>query len=179
MIFCPLPGTPTVTQGFGQNPPAYAPYGLNGHNGIDFGVPDGTCVYAPHDGIASVKDHGNADYGLHIIINDGKRQSTLAHLSSVSLKDGATVYQGSPVGFSGHSGDATGPHLHWTYKMLSAGAVLNKGNGFQGAVDVSEFTRLWLDQDLHYDAVYADQAKPYLAMSFDATQYLKNPARNA
>ena len=155
------------------------PYGLNGHNGIDFAVPDGTRVYAPHDGIATLKDNGGQDYGLHIIVQDGKRQSTLAHLSSVSVLNGQSISQGDPVGLSGHSGDASGPHLHWTYKMLSNGSVLNKTNGYQGAIDVTEFTRLWLDQDLHHNGVYADQAKPYLTMSFTATQYLKNPFRNA
>lgn len=179
MIFCPLSGTPTVTQGFGQNPDQYAAYGLNGHNGIDFGVPDGTKVYAPHDGIVTVKDNGSKDYGLHLIIQDGKRQSTLAHLSSVIVQSGQAIAQGDPVGLSGHSGDATGPHLHWTYKMLSGGAVSNKTNGYQGAVDVTEFTRLWLDQDVHHDALYADQAKPYLSMTFTSAQYLKNPFRTA
>ncbi len=58
MIFCPLPGTPLITQGFGQNPDRYAPFGLKGHDGIDFETTDGTPVYAPHDGIATVKDDG-------------------------------------------------------------------------------------------------------------------------
>jgi hypothetical protein len=57
--------------------------------------------------------------------------------------------------------------------------VQNKDNGFEGAVDVTEFTRLWLDQDLHHDAQYADSAQDYLAMSFTAQQYLKNPNRVA
>jgi murein DD-endopeptidase MepM/ murein hydrolase activator NlpD len=71
MIFSPLPGNPLVTQGFGQNAESYAPYGMQGHNGIDFGIPEGTVVYAPHDGTATVKDNGTKDYGLHVIIDDG------------------------------------------------------------------------------------------------------------
>ena len=44
---------------------------------------------------------------------------------------------------------------------------------------VTEFTRLWLDKDLHYDAQYAEEAKPYLSGTFAADQYLKNPSRVA
>jgi murein DD-endopeptidase MepM/ murein hydrolase activator NlpD len=179
MIFSPLPGNPLVTQGFGQNAESYAPYGMQGHNGIDFGIPEGTVVYAPHDGTATVKDNGTKDYGLHVIIDDGSRRSYLAHLSEATVTNGQRVYQGDPIGKSGKSGDATGPHLHWTYKILKNGVVQNKDNGFEGAVDVTEFTRLWLDQDLHHDAQYADSAQDYLAMSFTAQQYLKNPNRVA
>ena len=179
MIFSPLPGTPLITQGFGQNPEDYAPFNMSGHNGIDFGVPEGTVIYAPHDGVATVKDDGNEGYGLHIAMEDSKRRSCLAHLSEVSITDGQTIYQGDPIGKSGKSGNATGPHLHWTYKILKNGQVQNKDNGYDGAVDVTEFTRLWLDQDLHHDAEYSETAQPYLAMSFENNQYLKNPSRTA
>ena len=173
MIFSPISGTPTVIQGFGQNPQDYAAYGMAGHNGIDFAVPVGTTVYAPHDGMVIVKDNGTSDYGLHVIVDDGRRRSYLAHLSQVAFQNGQSVSQGDPVGLSGKSGDATGPHLHWTFKQVQNGVVQHKNNGYQGAIDVTEFTRLWLEKDLHHDAVYLDQAKPYLAMTFTAEQYLK------
>ena len=179
MIFSPLPGKPLITQGFGQNPEMYAPFDMQGHNGIDFAVPEGTLVYAPHDGTAKVTDEGGNGYGLSVTIEDGKRRSVLAHLSATSIKTGNAIYQGDPIGKSGKSGNASGPHLHWTYKILKNGAVQNKDNGYDGAVDVSEFTRLWQDEDLHHDAEYADTAQDYLAMSFAENVYLKNPSRHA
>lgn len=179
MIFSPVSGTPLVTQGFGQNPNIYSQFGLTGHNGIDFGVPIGTVIYAPHDGVATVKDDGDQGYGKHIIIEDAKRKSVLAHFSEISLQNGQSVYQGDPIGKSGDTGFATAPHLHWTYKILKNGAVQNQNNGYEGAVDVTEFTRLWLDKDLHYDAEYTDDAKPYLTMAFESSAYLKNPSRTA
>jgi len=179
MIFCPLPGRPLVTQGFGQNPDLYAPFGLAGHNGIDFGIPEGTVVYAPHDGIAKVADDGANGYGLSVTIEDGKRRSLLAHLSETNVTNGQAIYQGDPIGKSGKTGNATGPHLHWTYKILKNAVVQNKDNGFDGAVDVTEFTRLWLDEDLHFDAEYADSAQAYLSMVFDANQYLKNVTQHS
>ena len=179
MIFCPRPGTPLITQGFGQNPEMYTPFGLKGHDGIDFQASIGTVVYAPHDGVATVKDDGANGYGLHLIIEDGKRKSTLAHLSEVIVTNGQAIYQGDPVCKSGNSGNSLGSHLHWTFKILKNGAVQNKDNGYNGAMDVTELTRLWLDQDLHHDAQYTDDAKEYLTMTFEATQYLKNPNRIA
>jgi murein DD-endopeptidase MepM/ murein hydrolase activator NlpD len=177
MIFSPLPGTPTVTQGFGQNPQIYGTFGFQGHNGIDFGVPVGTAVYAPHDGAVTVKDDGSAGYGLHVVIQDAKRYSLLAHLSDISVQSGKAIAQGDPIGKSGQSGFCTAAHLHWTYKLLSGGVALHKDNGYDGAIDVTEFTRLWLDQDLHHDATYTDDAKPYLSMAFASNQYLENPFR--
>ena len=179
MIFSPVPGTPLITQGFGQNPQVYSAFGFQGHNGHDFGIPEGTTVYAPHDGVATVKNDGSQGYGLYLVIDDAKRRSILAHLSQALVSNGQTIYQGDPVALSGNTGFSSGPHLHWTYKIMKNGQVQNAGNGYGGAIDVSEFTRLWLDQDLHYDAEYADSAQPYLSMTFGADQYLKNPNRSA
>ena len=179
MIFSPVPGTPLITQGFGQNPQIYSVYGFDGHNGIDFGLDIGTSVYAPHDGTAEVHDDGNQGYGLYLVIRDTNRLSILAHLSEISMTNGQRVYQGDPVAKSGNSGASTGPHLHWTYKILSNGVVQNMENGYDGAVDVSEFTRLWLDQDMHFDSTYTTDAQPYLNMTFASNVYLKNPARHA
>jgi len=179
MIFSPLPGTPLITQSFGQNPDVYGAWGFAGHNGIDFGVSEGTTVYAPHDGVAHTVNDGSAGYGLYLVITDAKRKSILAHLSEVTVSEGQNIYQGDPVAKSGNSGQSTGPHLHWTYKILRNGTVQNESNGYDGAVDVSEFTRLWLDQDLHFDAKYTDFAAEYLAMDFDSDVYLKNASRHA
>jgi murein DD-endopeptidase MepM/ murein hydrolase activator NlpD len=179
MIFSPIAGTPIITQGFGQSPDVYSAFGYAGHNGIDFGVDVGTLIYAPHDGVATVTDDGSNGYGLYLVIDDAKRRSILGHLSEVLVTNGQTIYQGDPIAKSGNSGNTTNPHLHWTYKIMKNGAVQNKSNGYDGAVDVSEFTRLWLDQDLHYDSTYTDFANEYLAMNFEGTQYLKNPSRTA
>lgn len=176
MIFSPLPGTPTITQGFGQNPQIYSQFGYQGHNGIDFGCDVGTTIYAPHDGIATVKDDGSNGYGLYIVIDGPTRRSLLGHLSETHLTNGQNVSQGDPIGKSGQSGFSTAPHLHWTFKLLKDKKVQNKDNGYDGAVDVTELTRLWQDQNLRQHANYTDFAKEYLAVNFPANQYLHNPA---
>lgn len=178
MIFAPVPGTPIITQGFGQNPEIYSQFGFEGHNGIDFGLDVGSLVYAPHDGRATVQNDGESGYGLFIVIEHEKRRSILGHLDASLVVNGQEIYQGDPIARSGNSGFSTNPHLHWTFKILKNGQVQHHDNGYDGAVDVSEFTRLWLDQDLHFDATYTEQAEEYLAMDFPSNQYLKNPSRH-
>lgn len=177
MIFSPLPGTPTVTQGFGQNPDIYKQFDLEGHNGIDFDTPIGTTIYAPHEGTVWAYNQGDEGYGQYIVLDSDNRRSILAHLSEI-LVEGGDVYQGDPIAKAGDTGFCTAPHLHWTFKIKAEHDVKNRDNGYDGAVDVTEFTRLWLDQDMHNDANYTEEAKPYLEMTFGENVYLKNPNRD-
>ncbi|ALM10065.1 MAG TPA: hypothetical protein DEB30_03715 [Candidatus Peribacter riflensis] len=174
MIFSPLPGTPTVTQGFGQNKEIYQQYGWLGHNGFDFGVPEDTKIFAPHDGVVTVKDDGATGYGKYVVIDGPTRRSVLAHCSQVTVKNGQPISQGDPVALSGNTGSSTGPHLHWTFKLLKNGVVQNKENGYDGAMDCSEVTRLWQQQNLHQHAQFTPAAQPYLSMTFAANQVIKN-----
>jgi murein DD-endopeptidase MepM/ murein hydrolase activator NlpD len=173
MIFSPLPGSPLITQGFGQNPQIYSQFGYLGHNGLDFGIPEGTPVFAPHDGTITVKDEGTQGYGLSVIIDDGKRRSLLAHLSQATVMSGQWISQGDPVGKSGNTGMSSGPHLHWTFKLLKNGVVQNKNNGYDGAMDPSEVTRLWQPQTMKADSQYTDDAKAYLAVEFGPDVLIK------
>ncbi len=79
-------------------------------------MPEGTSVKAVANGtIASV---GNSDsYGLYIIENISSGYSVLyAHLSKQNITEGASVGKGDEIALSGHTGWATGPHLHLTVK---------------------------------------------------------------
>ncbi|MFH0769950.1 MAG: M23 family metallopeptidase [Candidatus Peregrinibacteria bacterium] len=174
MIFSPLPGTPLITQGFGQHPEIYQQYGYLGHNGFDFGVPEGTKIYAPHDGKATAKDDGAVNYGKYVVIDSPTRRSLLAHCSQILVSNGQNVSQGDPVALSGKTGNATAAHLHWTFKIMQGTAVQNKTNGYDGAMDCSEVTRLWQKQNQHAHAQYTEDAKPYLSMTFAANQVIKN-----
>ena len=108
-----------LTQLFGENPQDYPL--TNGHEGVDWGVPLGTPVFAVITWIkAEVSEEGA--YGLHIILtHKDDLQSIYAHLSAVNnqvLEIGyqlpAIGYQLAPIGYSGSSGRSTGPHLHLT-----------------------------------------------------------------
>lgn len=151
MIQCPLPGVPgvnyRVVQLFGQRPEVYAQFGLKGHNGIDLAprVPGLTdvVVYAPHDGVCSVReDNGYGKY-VDLLDKDDGRKSILAHLSKYFVSNGQLVRMGDPIGIMGTTGFSTGIHLHWGYKRVNAdGITLKLNNGYKGAIDVYKYATL-------------------------------------
>jgi murein DD-endopeptidase MepM/ murein hydrolase activator NlpD len=89
------------------------------HKGVDFAAPTGTPVRAAGDGkIALVARQ--TGYGNVVAIKHAGAFSTLyAHLSrfAAGLKPGATVHQGEVIGYVGQTGWATGPHLHYEFRV--------------------------------------------------------------
>lgn len=133
---------------YGAHPELYNGIYENGrplkfHNGLDWKVPVGTSVLAPIEGFVQVRDSGPKGYGLHVNIINDRFKIVLAHLSGVSVKDGAFIGLGEPVGLSGNSGYSTGPHLHMTVFRLKDGKILNLDNGGAGGVDVRQYIILW------------------------------------
>lgn len=89
------------------------------HRGLDYPAPAGTIVNAAGDGRVRVAGV-NGDYGNTVIIEHGGGISTLyAHLSAFArdLQTNPRVKQGDIIGFVGHSGAATAPHLHYEYRV--------------------------------------------------------------
>jgi murein DD-endopeptidase MepM/ murein hydrolase activator NlpD len=83
------------------------------HSAIDLAAPLGTPVNATMDGKVS-RVAVNSVYGKYIILtHGGGYQSLYAHLSMVSVHQGASVSQGSKIGEVGSTGYSTGPHLHF------------------------------------------------------------------
>jgi murein DD-endopeptidase MepM/ murein hydrolase activator NlpD len=82
------------------------------HQGLDFRVPSGTPVAAVNSGrvilARALFFEGNC-----VVIDHGQGLLTLyLHLSQFSVKEGDDVGRGQPIGLSGGTGRATGPHLH-------------------------------------------------------------------
>ncbi|MDR2135296.1 MAG: M23 family metallopeptidase [Treponema sp.] len=83
------------------------------HSAIDLAAPLGTPVKAAMDGKVS-RVAVNSVYGNYIIITHaGAYQTMYAHLSAVSVKQGAPVTRNSKIGEVGSTGYSTGPHLHF------------------------------------------------------------------
>lgn len=93
------------------------------HKGIDWGVPQGTPVYASCGGVVAKAGWGSG-YGNVVYINhpDGK-QTRYGHLSRVLVKAGQSVSQGQKIALSGNTGVSTGPHLH--FEILVNGTHVN------------------------------------------------------
>ncbi len=138
----PIPGpgvlhwpldTITITQRFGMT--AFAQTGAyngKGHNGVDFAAAIGTPVKAALTG--TVVDTGNTDltcpgasYGKWILLRHDNGLSTLyAHLSLIKVTPGEQVNTGDVIGYSGFTGYATGPHLHFTVYATQGVQVIDR-----------------------------------------------------
>lgn len=110
-----------ITQYFGDTAFARSgAYNGHGHNGIDFRASIGTEVFSAGSG--TVTATGNTDsirgcysYGKWVLIRHNTGLSTLyAHLSLIKVSPGEDVSTGELIGYSGSTGYATGPHLHFT-----------------------------------------------------------------
>jgi len=87
------------------------------HQGIDYAAATGTRVRAVGDAVvefAGVK----GGYGNVVILRHNGQYSTLyGHLSRIAVRRGARVAQNDTIGFVGQTGWATGPHLHYEFKV--------------------------------------------------------------
>lgn len=84
------------------------------HYGVDVGVPKGTPVVAPAQGVVTLAENDLFYSGGTIIIDHGMGvSSTMLHLSKVDVSVGQRVAQGDKIGEVGATGRATGPHLDW------------------------------------------------------------------
>ncbi len=113
------------------------------HRAIDLRAAVGTPVYAAEDGTVDWvqawdgrSTSGDQSYGnlvriRHADYNGGKLQTLYAHLKESKVKYGQTVKEGELIGYSGNTGNSTGPHLHFEVRL--AGTRYNPLN--------------WLDDD--------------------------------
>lgn len=95
------------------------------HNGVDYGAPVGTPVFAAADGVVTYAGYKGANGNLVSIRHSGGYVTHYAHLSKISpgIKPGKKVNQRDVIAKSGNTGRSTGPHLH--YGMTKNGAPIN------------------------------------------------------
>lgn len=114
----PVPITAPLTQGYGDNPKSYPKTG--GHNGLDWGIPEGTPIRATADGLVTVAGMDSTGYGLHVRIQHTEWLSIYGHLSRLAVSRDAKVKAGDIIGYSGNTGNSTGPHLHFEVRRASS-----------------------------------------------------------
>ncbi|WP_367396878.1 peptidoglycan DD-metalloendopeptidase family protein [Sinimarinibacterium sp. NLF-5-8] len=92
---------------------------IRGHKGVDYAAATGTPIRATANG--QVEFIGvQRGYGRVIILKHGAQYTTLyAHMSrfNPNLRNGQKVRQGQVIGYVGQSGMATGPHLHYEFRV--------------------------------------------------------------
>lgn len=125
-----------ITQYFGKTADSRRLYVSGTHNGVDFRAAIGTPLKAALSG--TVIGSGNTDgggcysYGKWILIRHGNGLTTLyAHLSQINVANGDQVSTGQLIGYTGFTGYATGPHLHFTLFASEGVSVKNLGDWYR------------------------------------------------
>lgn len=111
-----------VTQLFGERPEYYSQIlgylvPLKGHNGIDYGTPVGSPIFAADDGYVISIRYEDGGYGHHFLVGHSWGFSLYAHLSQILVGENEPVVKGQPIALSGDSGRGSGPHLHFGIKI--------------------------------------------------------------
>lgn len=119
------------SQYFGENPDWYKPFGMKGHNGIDIPTPTGTKLLSCINGKVTETANDVKGYGIYVKIENEYCGVLYAHLKDFSLKVGDKVKAGDFVGFSGNTGNSTGPHLHFGVFPIPR----DRSNGYAGYID--------------------------------------------
>ena len=111
----PLPVAGTITSQFGHRVDPITGE-VSSHTGTDIACTEGTPILAAADGTVTVAnglDSWGGSYGYYIQIDHGGGLETLyAHCSSICVTTGQQVQSGEVIGYVGHTGRATGNHLH-------------------------------------------------------------------
>jgi len=105
-----------VSSGFGMRRHPIAQAWIK-HQGIDYAAPTGTRVRAVGDGIVEFAGTKGGYGNVVILRHHGQYSTTYAHLSRISVRRGARVAQNDTIGAVGQTGWATGPHLHYEFRV--------------------------------------------------------------
>jgi murein DD-endopeptidase MepM/ murein hydrolase activator NlpD len=92
---------------------------IRAHKGVDYAAPTGTPIHATGDG-KIIEAGRKGGYGNAVVIQHGQRYSTVyGHMSKFAqgIRSGIAVKQGQVIGYVGMTGLATGPHLHYEFRI--------------------------------------------------------------
>jgi murein DD-endopeptidase MepM/ murein hydrolase activator NlpD len=102
--------------------------GARFHEGTDFGAPEGTPIYAAHDGVVILESRSHGQYGRIVVIQGENLLTVYGHNSRNHVSVGDKVSKGEHIADVGETGRATGPHLHFETRIRDS-------NGKYSAVD--------------------------------------------
>lgn len=136
----PFYGDYPVTFEFGAQPTdenikkKYQEWGIIGHNGLDFGLPEGTEVLACDEGVVT-QAGDNGDFGISITIKHSWGTSIYCHLQSFGVLVNDHVTKTQVIGLSGKTGFVTGPHLHFGIQPTNP----NANNDYLGYINPTRY----------------------------------------
>ena len=108
----PFQGDYPITLDYGEQ------FGAETEQGIDYGMPEGTAIYAPFAGVIQTEDSGKSNWGKRVFVYlDNGYKFAVGHMSGFDVQDGQRVSVGDMLGVSGgdpadpSSGQSTGAHI--------------------------------------------------------------------
>lgn len=87
------------------------------HLGVDYAAPTGTAVRSIGDGVVEFAGVQNGFGNVVFVKHRNNHTTVYAHLSRINVQRGQSVSQGQNVGAVGSTGWATGPHLHFEFRV--------------------------------------------------------------
>lgn len=94
------------------------------HYGIDIAGQEGNQIFATDSGVVVYAGWNDFGYGNVIVLDHGNGwQSLYAHLNSLNVACGTSVFQGAVIGAMGSTGKSSGPHLHFELRSDEYGRV--------------------------------------------------------
>ena len=131
----PFKGSFEMSQSFGARPTVYAKFGLNGHDGNDWIMPEGTLLVSPLSGKV-IKVGNDADgWGIYAQVWDSSQNLivNVTHMKYTNVWKDKVIKAGDKLGGSGNTGFSSVPHVHVAAADTdSSGNILNTGNGYRG-----------------------------------------------
>jgi len=158
--------------------------GIDGHDGYDWSMPEGTPLLAVAEGTVTLAGQtppiscpplnqsvaGQRVSVLHIAPNGEQFQSEYAHVSRIDVQVGQTVQAGQQIALSGNVGCSTGPHLHFAVRRMtntnSGRGVRIDPYGWEGpgpdpwGVDPRGAQSVWLWRDGQAPALFREVRLP-------------------
>ena len=83
------------------------------HSGVDLAAEIGTPIKSAINGKVIKVENLEDSFGTYVKIQNENIITTYAHCSSIEVNEGDLVEQGAIIGYSGNTGNSTGPHLHF------------------------------------------------------------------
>lgn len=89
------------------------------HKGVDYGAPTGTRILAVADGVVETAGRQGGYGNLVVLKHQGHYSTAYGHLNAFApgIRKGSRVSQGDTLGFVGQTGLASGPHLHYEFRV--------------------------------------------------------------
>lgn len=174
----PFNGDYPITQVFGVNEAYYKQFKydgvpLKGHNGIDFGTPIRTPIFAIDGGVVIERGFDADGYGNYVKLRHTWGETLYAHLHTIEVGNGQMVTKGKLLGLSGNSGNSTGPHLHFGLRTFP----YSRTDGWGGYKDPASFLPLDEEELPVEEEQPIEIANPTVraAIGFAAEKYKQDP----